>query len=41
MDEFNASAPAFLDIGEEEAAEYLRGTKDAKAAHPGGNVAAV
>ncbi len=30
MDEFNASAPAFLDINEEEAEDYLRGTAGAK-----------
>ena len=27
MEEFNASAPAFLDIGEEEAAHHLKGTR--------------
>ncbi|HEX8469628.1 MAG TPA: TerC family protein [Brevundimonas sp.] len=31
MDEFNASAPAFLDINEEEAEEYLRGMKQPEA----------
>src|SRR5690606_1144678 len=29
MDEFNAAAPAFLDIGEAEAAKHLRGTRGA------------
>lgn len=31
MDEFNAAAPAFLDIKEEEAEEYLRGVKQPEA----------
>jgi YjbE family integral membrane protein len=30
MEEFNAGAPAFLDIGEEEAAKHLKGTRGAE-----------
>jgi len=33
---FNRSAPAFLDISQDEAAEYLRGTKGAAQGAPGG-----
>ena len=30
MEEFNAAAPAFLDISEKEAAKHLRGTRGAE-----------
>jgi YjbE family integral membrane protein len=34
MEEFNASAPAFLDIGEAEAAKHLKGMREADSALP-------
>ena len=34
MEEFNAAAPAFLDIGEEEAAKHLKGVREADSALP-------
>ena len=41
MEEFNASAPAFLDIGEEEAAKHLKGTRgEAETAAPAHGVPA-
>ncbi|MBU2417327.1 MAG: TerC family protein, partial [Alphaproteobacteria bacterium] len=34
LEEFNASAPAFLDIGEEEAAKHLKGVRTEDSALP-------